>query len=73
MAIILLILWEKMIYYVCLLSLVNLKYDYPLKFILLNILTIYQVYLVFIILHLLDITFKKCPANLQNDSIILIL
>jgi hypothetical protein len=73
MAIILPILLVKMIYYVDLLSLVNLKYDYPLKFILLNILTIYQVYLVFIILHLSSITFKKCPVNLQNDLIILIL
>lgn len=73
MVIILPILLVKMIYYVDLPLLVNLKYDYPLKFILLNILTIYQVYLVFIILHLLDITFKKCPANLQNDLIILIL
>ena len=73
MAIILPILLVKMIYYLDLPSLVNLKYDYPLKFILLNILTIYQVYQVFIILHLSDITFKKCQVNLQNDLIILIL
>lgn len=71
MAIILPILLVKMIYYVGLLSLVNLIYDCPLKFILLNILAIYQVYPIFIILHLLDIISKKYPANPQNDLIIL--